>query len=86
MQDPEKLKKHAVLMDRMAETVGVDIQQEILDGGRLTVSELGDAVLRCCECSDPGFCGSWLDAQKTGAMQTPSFCRNSEMMARLRVE
>ncbi len=43
------LKTHAALFDRMAETVGLDLQEEAISG-RLRFDEISEAVLRCTRC------------------------------------
>lgn len=83
MQNRSVLKRHAALVDQMAETLGVDLQEVALRGD-VTIDEISDAVLSCTACSNPESCEGWLKAHKDGATQTPDFCRNSEMFLRLR--
>ncbi|GHH01636.1 DUF6455 family protein [Pseudodonghicola xiamenensis] len=83
MQDRDSLKRHAALVDRMAETLGIDLQEAALEGS-VAMDEIADAVLRCTGCSDPSHCAGWLDGHGHGAAQTPGYCRNRDLMARLR--
>ena len=76
------LKKHADLMDRMAGSVGVDLEEAMLEG-RLSMDQLTDAVFACTGCSNPEACGHWLTTQEGRADATPDYCRNADMMRRL---
>ncbi|MDJ0823584.1 MAG: DUF6455 family protein [Paracoccaceae bacterium] len=77
------LKRHAGLVDDMADAVGVDLQEQMLRGD-LSISELDDAVMRCTGCSNPDDCESWL-ASQTGAVDTPpAYCRNADVFAALK--
>lgn len=80
------LKRHAALVDRMATTLGVDLEEATMRGD-LPMDALADVVLRCTGCSDPNGCDHWLDDHaQTGAAHAPSFCRNSTLLEGLRVE
>lgn len=83
MQSTDTLKKHAALMDRMATTLGVDLEEAALRG-KLQFDEIADAVLSCTGCANPQECGHWLDHNSDGASATPSYCRNSDLLQRLR--
>ena len=82
MQSDTILKRHAALVDRMAGALGLDLE-EIALRGDLSVDEIGDAVLACTGCSQPGACEHWLEAHEAGAAQQPGYCRNAELFARL---
>ncbi|MCE8008687.1 DUF6455 family protein [Aestuariivita sp.] len=84
MYDRSDLKHHAGLVDRMAQTVGVDLEEAVLEG-RMEFDALADAVLRCAGCSDPGHCAGWLDTAQPGAMP-PGYCRNTDLLKALAVE
>ncbi|WP_109466610.1 DUF6455 family protein [Albibacillus kandeliae] len=84
MIEQAKLRRHADLLDRMATTVGVDLEEAVLVAGTMRMDELADAVLRCTDCSDPGHCAGWLALHGTPAEQTPSYCRNRDLLMRLR--
>ena len=84
MQNRETLKRHAALVDRMAEARGLDLEEEILRG-RMTLSDLDDAVLRCTGCAEPGNCEHWLAGRDrtAPAEDTPDYCRNRDLFAGL---
>ena len=82
MQNWPDLKRHAALVDQMAETLGVDLEEVALQG-ELEIDEISDAVLSCTACANPEACQGWLEEHKNGAAHTPDYCRNSEMFQRL---
>jgi len=77
------LKTHATLVDRMANTLGLDLEEVMMEG-RMTFDQLGDAVLSCTGCTQPEACGRWLDAQTETVHDTPGYCRNSDLFDRLK--
>jgi len=77
------LKRHAILVDRMAAQAGIDLQEAAMRG-RITIAEIEDAVLRCTGCAQPCACESMLDRMDLPAGQVPDFCRNSEVFSELR--
>ena len=78
------LKRHAGLVDKMADRVGVDIEEEILRGS-LETGEVSDMVLRCTSCTNPDDCAALLDSQeKQGSM--PEYCRNARVFQKLGAE
>ncbi|UAB87742.1 hypothetical protein I5192_10870 [Ruegeria sp. SCSIO 43209] len=82
MSDRETLRRHADLVDRMATTLGVDLQEVAIEGA-LQFDEISDAVLRCTECPNPGHCKAFL-AKNLTAPDTPEYCRNHELLNRLK--
>ncbi len=82
MSDREMLRRHADLVDRMATTLGVDLQEVAIEGA-LQFDEISDAVLRCTECPNPGHCNAFL-AQNPTASNTPEYCRNHALLNRLK--
>lgn len=82
MQHPSTLKRHAVLVDRMASACGVDLQEQALRGN-VSTDEISDAVLSCTNCVNPDGCTHWLDSQTQIAATTPSYCRNTPLFDRL---
>lgn len=82
MADREKLKAHAALVDRMATKLGVDLEEKAI-AGALRIDDLSEAVLRCTGCSNPEHCGRWL-SETPEADDTPGYCRNRELLTRLR--
>lgn len=80
----ERFDRHAVLMDRMADTVGVDLA-ELMMRGRMPPSEYRDAVFRCVGCTRPGACADWVAAHPDGAGRPPGYCRNRDYFDRLAI-
>lgn len=78
MPETLTIKRHATLVDRMATTVGIDLEEATLQG-QITPDALCDVVLRCTGCSNPDGCGQWLDAHHDGAEATPAMCRNADI-------
>ena len=81
MHSPKTLKHHATLMDRMADTVGVDLEEAVLSG-EARFDDIADAVLACANCADPGHCASWLETAQQGD-QPPGYCRNLALFNKL---
>ncbi|KIC41647.1 hypothetical protein RA27_09870 [Ruegeria sp. ANG-R] len=81
MSDRETLRRHAGLVDKMATTLGVDLQEVAIEGS-LRFDEISDAVLRCAECPNPGHCEAFL-ARYPAASKAPEYCRNTELLSRL---
>lgn len=82
MQNRTVLRRHARLMDNMAETLGLDLEEAAMRG-TLPMEEIADAVLSCTNCSNPGHCETWLTEHADGADATPGYCRNKELFADL---
>ena len=84
------LNRHAALMNRMAETLGIDLE-EALRRGKISSAEWRDALVDCVGCDDPASCVHWLaehgapeDRLKQPAEEhAPGFCNNRLMMDRL---
>lgn len=76
------LKRHAALVDNMARARGVDLEEQMLRG-KLTISELEDAVLRCTACTSPEACEHWLAEQSKTAAETPEYCLNANVFRAL---
>lgn len=78
------MKRHATLVDQMAGTLGLDLEEKVLEGN-LDPSSLTDAVLRCTGCSDPEGCGHWLNAHQGVQVESaPVMCRNSDIFGLLK--
>lgn len=77
MSDRAQLKRHASLVDRMASTRGIDLQDKALTG-EVSFDDLSDAVLKCTRCSNPANCSRWLD-QRSRSANSPEYCQNSEL-------
>lgn len=83
MSNPHTLKRHAELVDRMADTLGLDLEEAIMKG-QMQVDTLGEAVLRCSGCTQADGCNHWMDEQTATADQPPEYCRNSDLFAVLK--
>jgi hypothetical protein len=77
------IKRHADLVDRMANAQGVDLEEAAMEG-RLAMDTLTDAVLACTGCANPEDCEAWLAAQSGVAAETPGYCRNANLFATLK--
>jgi pyrroloquinoline quinone (PQQ) biosynthesis protein C len=69
--------KHADLVNRMAETLGVDLAEEMLKGN-LPPQEIRSTVMACMGCGEPGACAEWLEAHPEGSEAAPHYCRNKD--------
>ena len=78
MQDTKKLRRHADLVDRMANALGLDLELMTMEG-KLRIDTIGDAVMRCTGCSDPTACNHWLTVQDSPVDTTPDMCRNADL-------
>lgn len=77
------LARHAELVHRMAETVGVDLAAARAQG-RLSAEGLREAVSACTGCAEPGACGRWLaEHEASGAEAPPDYCENAGLFAGL---
>ena len=83
MVENRTLRKHAALVDRMASTLGLDLEEEAM-AGRLDHESLPDMVLRCSGCTQPDSCAAWLETDHDAADDAPCFCRNAKALALLR--
>ena len=85
MTDPDKLKTHATLVDRMSQSLSLDLQEEAISG-RLPFDEIAEAVLRCTKCAEPEACTRFLDNLEHPIEDTPDYCRNADLFAFLKEE
>lgn len=83
MLNSTTLKRHADLVDRMAATLGLDLE-EAVQSGQLRVDSLSDAVLACTGCSNPDGCDRWLEMQNGRAPEAPGLCRNVRLFEDLK--
>ncbi len=77
-----RLNRHADLVGRMADTLGVDLVEE-LERGNFSPESWRATVLNCTACNNPEGCRSWLDAHRDGAEETPGYCRNKTQLEAL---
>jgi hypothetical protein len=82
MQNQTTLRKHAGLVDRMANRLGVDLEETVLRGA-IAPDLIPDLVLRCTKCSNPEGCAQLL-AQQDRLDAAPTFCVNRETLDALR--
>lgn len=79
-----RLEHHAELMERMAETLGVDLTEE-LQTGRMTPDDVEETVLRCATCIEAGACQQFLELNHDqGTDEAPGYCRNKSLLEALR--
>ena len=83
MPQTKTIKRHADLVDRMAGTLGLDLEEKVY-AGQLDPETLCDAILRCTGCSDPNGCEAWMARQTAPVDATPLMCRNGEVFAALK--
>ncbi|WP_299848818.1 DUF6455 family protein [uncultured Roseovarius sp.] len=83
MTNPTNLRRHADLVDRMATTLGLDLE-EITIAGQLQIDTLGEAVMACTGCTNADGCERWLEMQTKTAPAAPGMCRNSDLFERLK--
>ncbi len=74
---------HANLVDRMAETLGLDLRREV-ERAQITYQQVEGAVTRCMDCPDPEGCELWLEGRANGATHAPGICRNKALLENLR--
>jgi hypothetical protein len=76
-----KLDKHSDLMGGMAEKVGVDWSELLVERPDLA-NQYRTAVLSCTHCRDVGECQGW-QATHEKAEETPDYCRNKDLLEKL---
>ena len=75
----ERIFHHMDLMDRMMEVVGINDRLKSLPDAH---NVLRRAAARCRSCDNTDECQAFLDGSD-GAGETPGFCRNHDLFARL---
>lgn len=70
-------------MDRMAETLGLNIGAEY-NAHLVSRRQLDRAVERCEACADPSGCEIWLEDHAGGSKEAPSLCPNKALFDHLR--
>ncbi len=79
----KRIDKHATLFNDMADTVGADIGDALLDG-KIDGQGLRAAVFQCMTCDSAEQCPDWMEAHADGAESAPEYCRNRQMLRRLK--
>ena len=82
MEVIRKRARHAMLMGRMADVLGVDLQEASMRG-RFDETENVHAMNRCAGCEGGADCPRWLEAHRGGASRAPAYCRNATLFATL---
>lgn len=77
MEIPAKFTRHSQLVTRMADAIGVDLEEKQMRA-ELAPEALDGAVHRCMGCDDPNGCQRWMDSQEQRAPAPPSYCKNIE--------
>lgn len=83
MSGQKRYAEHAKLVEEMANALGVDLTEEMM-AGRWTPEDMQATVTRCLGCTDPAHCQGWLKDNKSGASETPGYCRNKELLEAMR--
>lgn len=83
MSDDKIFKRHANLVDRMAGSQNVDLD-EAVQRGDLSFDELDQAIYTCVGCSQTDACERWLSLNSEGAEATPGYCRNEDLFKSLK--
>ncbi len=88
MPSSKTIRRHAALVDRMASTLGNDLE-ELVMRGQLAPDAVPDMVLRCSACANPDGCEAWLQRQDAAAAapkaaSTHSYCRNGDIFDALK--
>ena len=78
-----KLDRHSGLMGRMVDTVGANLGNALARGD-LSGQELRNAVVPCTGCEGGNDCGQWLDDHGAGAAEPPAYCRNRDLLDRIK--
>ncbi|ATG49340.1 hypothetical protein CEW89_18215 [Celeribacter ethanolicus] len=73
---------HERLMNRMAQTLGVDFE-ELKQRGQCDEGAMENRVHRCMGCTDPEACEVFLADHEAGAEFAPAYCRNKTDLERL---
>ncbi|AHM04267.1 hypothetical protein roselon_01908 [Roseibacterium elongatum DSM 19469] len=74
MQGKKTLDRHEDLMNRMATSLGADLDEAELRGD-LTPEGRTDMLMACTGCTDPAACKEWLLGNGS-ADEAPGYCRN----------
>ncbi len=67
--------KHVNLMTRMADTLGIDLETEMMTG-KLSPESYQARVVACSGCDKAETCEAFLDAAGGHADAAPDYCRN----------
>ena len=76
-----KIDQRAGVMGKMAETLGVDFAEKIVQDPNMTAT-YREAVMRCSHCKHDGECTGWM-AEHPHSDTTPDYCRNKDLLEQL---
>lgn len=74
---------HILLVQGMAKAVGADLNAAHA-AGTLDQEQWANMITRCRGCTQPGDCGDKLRSVE-GVDEAPGYCRNTEVLNRLKV-
>ena len=78
----DRFDRHARLVTRMADTLGVDIEASVQQG-RMLPEEFDFAVMNCMGCPTPARCEGWTQQQDAVVGAAPAYCRNRDALEAL---
>ncbi|MFV2034410.1 MAG: DUF6455 family protein [Halocynthiibacter sp.] len=82
-----KYDRHTALVGRMAERLGLDLD-DMMQRGQMRPEELREIILRCVGCPDPTGCEGWLASREAVVSEhtprAPAFCRNKAKLDGMR--
>ena len=79
----DKFDKHAELVNKMADTLGLDLA-EAVQRGAMPPEDLRSSVFNCLGCKEVDDCEHWLEENSLGADVAPVYCRNDALFRALR--
>ena len=79
MTAEDRYTRHARLVSKMADRVGLDLV-EGMQRGEVDSEEIREMVNQCIGCTDPEACAKLL-ASDTKIENPPEFCRNAEKLS-----
>jgi len=85
MQESGRLSRHFWLIQGMARTLGVNLN-EALRTGRLGRNVHAGAIADCCACGKTARCMGWLAQQGAGADELPRYCRLKPLLEGLKTD
>ena len=82
MPNLDVLKRHAALVDRMAISLGIDLEEKALRA-EVSMDDLSELVFQCARCSNPDHCDQRMQVERS-ADHPPGYCRNSDVLMALK--
>jgi hypothetical protein len=78
----EQFDKHSRLVGRMADTLDVDLAEDMMSG-RISPEDYRSFVVSCTACRETDRCEEWLEAAGRHAEAAPAYCRNKRILEAL---